>query len=161
MRANRIKEIRLRANLTLRELSKLVHIDYSYLSKLEKGTKKLTDETALKLADFFSTDKQFIEGNDIYTITCFTSDLSSSLHLHNYDIKRYGVCYDLKFCDQKFINVIKRNVEEKIIEDKLEINKQLKKLISEKEMVDSMDNWALISLMYAKEKIDYLLNKKR
>lgn len=162
MEANRLKELRVKAGLTLRQLSNYTKIDYSYLSKIEKGQKVLTKEMALKLSLFFSVDANYVEGKKYYLITCHTSNLKQTFSLFPEDIRKYGDCYDSKLTkDLKIINVINKNIEERLLKEKEMIRKTLNKLLTEKEIVDSMDDWAPINLMYAQAKINELLNKKR
>lgn len=167
MESNRIKELRVNSGLTLRELSSLIHVDYSYLSKLEKNQKNLTKEMSFKLADFFSVDERYIEGKEHYSITCYTSDLKQTFSLESFEVKRYGKCYKSKLSSEnKIINIVNKENEEKILNDKEEFVKVYKKLMNEMDIINSMDNWMPINLMIAKEKIDRLLeeynkNKKR
>ena len=159
---NRIKELRSKANLTLRKLTSLIHVDYSYLSKIEKGHKNLTNEMSLKLAAFFSVDKNFVEGKKNYIITCHTSDLKRTFSLDNLDIQKYGSCYTSKVEDDNIvINIINKNIESELLKEKEATFELLRKIMNEKEIVDSMDGWAEINLLYAQAKIESLLNKKR
>ena len=113
---NRIKELRVNANLTVRELSKITKIDYSYLSKIEKNDRNLTDEMALRIANFFSVDSGYVKGDNNYTITCYTNNLAQSICLTAFDIKHYGHCYTSKISlDNRIINILNRESEKKIL----------------------------------------------
>ncbi len=161
MEENRIKEARIRSNLTLRELSKLIHVDYSYLSKLEKGEKRLTEEMAIRLASFFSVDKNFILGNKVFSITCYTSDLKQTFSLDSIDVKEFGLCYTSKLQNNGLvINIINENIEYKLLTEKHNAIRLMKKMLKEEEIIKSMDNWTTINLMYAQARINELLKKR-
>lgn len=52
----RIKELRKKRGYTLRELGEKLNFDYSYLSKVENGSKTPSIELLQQMADFFNVD---------------------------------------------------------------------------------------------------------
>lgn len=87
---NRLKEIRIKYNLTTRELSFLLGVNRSSLSKIENGTQQLTDYYIKLICDFFEIssdyllgrsditnlpDNKNIENKDIYTFTQDNNDM--------------------------------------------------------------------------------------
>lgn len=161
----KLKQLRIKANLTLRELSSYTNIDYSYLSKLENETKTLTDEMASRLAAFFDVDENCIKGKQYFQITVHTSDLKECFALCEYELKEFGECYESHIFNKKIINVLKPASEKTIIKIKKDTIELMKKLKTEKDIIDSVDNWAVVNLMLAQTKINNLLkeckNKKR
>lgn len=59
---NRLKELRETKGLTLKELSKLVFIDDSVLSKIENNHQGLSDKYCLQLADFYDVSVDYLLG---------------------------------------------------------------------------------------------------
>lgn len=51
---NKIKELRIKSNLTQNELAEKLNITQASLSSYETGTKKPTLETLMKICSFFS-----------------------------------------------------------------------------------------------------------
>ncbi|WP_217270202.1 helix-turn-helix domain-containing protein, partial [Lactobacillus helveticus] len=59
---NRIKELRQKNNLTLRELGKKVDMSSSRISQYETGKREPKLETWKKLADFFDVPVPYLQG---------------------------------------------------------------------------------------------------
>lgn len=59
---NRIKELRLKAGLTLRTLGEKVNMSSSRLSQYETGRREPKLETWQKLADFFGVSVPYLQG---------------------------------------------------------------------------------------------------
>ena len=55
---NRLREYRIRRGLTLRELGDAVKMNYSHLSKIENGEKRISDIRKIRLAKFFDVSVQ-------------------------------------------------------------------------------------------------------
>lgn len=159
MCAMNLKQLRIKAGLTVRELSAYTQIDYSYLSKLENGTKALTEEMATRLALFFGVDENCVKGKPYYRITVLTSDFKESFGLSEYDLEQFGDCYECSVVNGKIINVLKPSCEKPIIDLRNSTRELMLELKREKEIVDSMDEWAPINLMYAQAKVNKLLEE--
>ena len=56
----RLKELRKKRDLTYREVESLTGIDYSNISKIEKGQRKPTIDQAWTLADFFDVSIDYL-----------------------------------------------------------------------------------------------------
>lgn len=61
---NNLKKLRNNKNLTVRELSELVNINYATLSRLENGDSQLTDNYIEILCDFFKVSSDYLLGID-------------------------------------------------------------------------------------------------
>ncbi len=61
---NRLKELRETKGLTLKELSKLVYIDDSVLSKLENNHQSISDKYSIQLADFYDVSIDYLLGRN-------------------------------------------------------------------------------------------------
>lgn len=59
---NRLKELRVERNITLRELSEKVHIDYTALSRIETGNRSLTNYDIEALCNFFGVSSDCLLG---------------------------------------------------------------------------------------------------
>lgn len=59
---SKLKELRETKGLTLKELSALVYIDDSVLSKLENGHQSISDKYAIQLADFYDVSIDYLLG---------------------------------------------------------------------------------------------------
>lgn len=59
---NRVKELRTRYHLSLRDLSSKVNINFSNLSRIERGEIKAFTSTMEKISDFFNVDMEYIIG---------------------------------------------------------------------------------------------------
>lgn len=59
---NRVKELRTRYHLSLRDLSSKVNINFSNLSRIERGEIKAFTSTMEKFSDFFNVDMEYIIG---------------------------------------------------------------------------------------------------
>ncbi|MBL4932292.1 helix-turn-helix domain-containing protein [Clostridium paridis] len=59
---NRLKELRLRNNLTQEELGKLLNVQKAAISKYENGVVDLTEETIKKLTEIFNVTSDYIIG---------------------------------------------------------------------------------------------------
>jgi len=59
---NNIRKLREGRNLTLVELSKLVFIDDSTISRMENGNQSITDKYAIILSDFFKVSVDYLLG---------------------------------------------------------------------------------------------------
>jgi transcriptional regulator with XRE-family HTH domain len=57
-----LKALRETKGLTLKELSALVYIDDSVLSKLENGHQSISDKYAIQLADFYDVSIDYLLG---------------------------------------------------------------------------------------------------
>lgn len=64
---NNLKELRLKKELTLRELSKEVEIPTSTLSKCETGNRTLIGVNLYKLANYFNVSVDYLQGIDMET----------------------------------------------------------------------------------------------
>lgn len=61
---NRLKQLRLEANLSLRELQNHVRIDYSRIAKIEKSDHNIESKTLQKFLDFFMINYSYFNGGD-------------------------------------------------------------------------------------------------
>lgn len=79
---NRIKELRTKLNLSLRNLQKFTGIDFSRLAVLEKTDGNMETKTIEKLCNFFNVSSNYLLGNDGY--------------IYYYDINnhKFGMLYD-------------------------------------------------------------------
>lgn len=57
-----LRELRRERKLSLRQLGELVNIDYSEISKMERGERGLNDQTLIAFADFFQVSTDYILG---------------------------------------------------------------------------------------------------
>lgn len=61
---NRVKELRIKRGLTLKELGEAIQFNYSNLSKIERGVRKPNIELLESLASFFNVEiSYFFEDN--------------------------------------------------------------------------------------------------
>lgn len=59
---NNLKKIRTERNITLRDLSEKVHIDYTALCRVENGKRNLTDSDIAILCKFFNVSSDYLLG---------------------------------------------------------------------------------------------------
>jgi transcriptional regulator with XRE-family HTH domain len=59
---NRIKELREKRNLTLKDLGEAINFNFSNLSKVERGTRKPTIELLESLSAYFNVDIAYFFG---------------------------------------------------------------------------------------------------
>ncbi len=59
---NRLKELRLHRNLTIRALAEKVSVSYSQIANVENGKRNLTVETAQEFANFFGVSVDYLLG---------------------------------------------------------------------------------------------------
>lgn len=62
---NNLKELRLKNELTLRDLSKQVGIPSSTLSRYETGSRVLVGVNMYKLANYFNVSVDYLKGTDV------------------------------------------------------------------------------------------------
>lgn len=62
----KLKELRLQKNLTLRELGKLTNISHSFLADIESGRSVPSIDTLETLADFFGVSTDYLLGRTTY-----------------------------------------------------------------------------------------------
>ena len=65
---SRLKELRLKKNLTLRELDEKVNINYSQLARIERGESTLTQHHIEVLTNFFNVSADYLLGLPIKAI---------------------------------------------------------------------------------------------
>lgn len=87
---NRLRELRIKKNLSLRKLSEFVQIDYSALSKAETGKRNLNNDDLERLTKFFNVSSDYILGftdnpNIITNIEKKGIDAIIENELHNLD----------------------------------------------------------------------------
>lgn len=58
--SNKIKYLRVKSNLTQKELASKININHSVLSRLESGERPLKTNELLSLADFFNVSTDYI-----------------------------------------------------------------------------------------------------
>lgn len=61
---NRLKQLRLEANLSLRNLEKFIKVDYSRISKIEKHGENIESKTLEKFLGFFMVNYSYFNGGD-------------------------------------------------------------------------------------------------
>lgn len=54
----KIRELRTKQNLLLRQVASILDVDTSILSKIELGERKAKKEQVFQLADFYKTDRE-------------------------------------------------------------------------------------------------------
>ncbi|SDZ51114.1 Helix-turn-helix [Evansella caseinilytica] len=59
---NKLKELRKKHNLTLRDLEKRIGINYSVISRIESGDRALTDSEINLICDFFQVSSEYLLG---------------------------------------------------------------------------------------------------
>jgi transcriptional regulator with XRE-family HTH domain len=66
LKMNRLKELRNKKGITLRELSeKIGDLSFTHLSLIENSQRNLTSKNAQKLADFFGVTVDYLLGRDV------------------------------------------------------------------------------------------------
>lgn len=63
-RKNRIKELREAQGISGTKLAELLHISPQYLYDLERGERRLNEDTVVKLAEVFNVTTDYILGRD-------------------------------------------------------------------------------------------------
>ncbi|WLR53593.1 helix-turn-helix transcriptional regulator [Mesobacillus subterraneus] len=92
---SRIKELRQRKGLSLRELGEEINMNYSHLSRLENGQKVPSLETIELLANYFEVKASyFLDEVDTEELTSNEEEFLRDLDLSLDDIKEK---YNLKF----------------------------------------------------------------
>lgn len=61
---NRLKQLRLEAKLSLRNLEKYINVDYSRISKIEKYGENIESKTLEKFLGFFMVNYSYFNGGD-------------------------------------------------------------------------------------------------
>ena len=111
---NRFKELRLERNLSLRELSEYIGINYSTIACYETNKREPNIETLKKLTSFFEVSLDYICGEDKYIYVLYeNANKKISITKQSYDsLKQYiyfnqsnNRCIDIN----KYIN-IKENI---------------------------------------------------
>lgn len=64
MKANILKELRLNAKLTQKELAKKIGVAHNTIAMIETGKREGDRETSRKIADFFGVSLDYLEGRD-------------------------------------------------------------------------------------------------
>lgn len=62
---NRLRELRESKNLTMRELSNKLGVDYSTIGHIERGRKNFSIESLLNAADFFDVSTDYLLCRDL------------------------------------------------------------------------------------------------
>lgn len=83
---NRLKELRLKSNLTLRELNEKTGIIYSVLADIENGKRSLNTNVAVKLSQFYNVSVDYLMGVDFKErLTKFINDIRRDYTNVRYD----------------------------------------------------------------------------
>ncbi|MFP7446600.1 helix-turn-helix transcriptional regulator [Bacillus infantis] len=92
----KIKELRIRKCLSLRELGEEINMNYSHLSRLENGQKVPSLETIGLLADYFEVKPSyFLDDVDAEELTNDEEELLKDLDLSLDDIKdKYNLTFE-------------------------------------------------------------------
>lgn len=61
-----LKELRISRNLTQKEVSKILNIDYSNISRWEKGQFEPDQNTLIRIADYFEVSLDYLMGRKDY-----------------------------------------------------------------------------------------------
>lgn len=91
---NRIKQLRLEANINQDVLAKLLGLEIAGISKLETGRVPLKDEYILKLADYFNCSTDYLLGkSDIrnYSDIKRLNVQDFAVNNSNYDNNKYDI----------------------------------------------------------------------
>ncbi|MCR5112715.1 MAG: helix-turn-helix domain-containing protein [Acholeplasmatales bacterium] len=106
---NRLKELRLERNLTLRELAEKVKISYSALSLAENGKRNLTDSDIIIFCNFFGVSADYLLC--LSNIRTIMSQPQNNIQLNQYQLALYNASKQLNDAEKEqvidFVNYIK------------------------------------------------------
>lgn len=89
---NRLKMLRERENLTVRDLGKLTNISYGSISMMENGDRSITEENLKIFAKFFNVSTDYLLGlND----TPNPQETLEDIQLDDFQFALYGEVKDL------------------------------------------------------------------
>jgi len=131
---NRIKEIRIKKEISQRNLAKRLGTTQQALSLYERGEREPKLETWQKLADYFGVSVPFLQGIQEYSLpNKFQPDLISETHF-NYKIS--------KNVSEKYVDQINKVVDKVYLLGKQSIagNKEAQKIIDEINKIVSNHN---------------------
>src|SRR5690606_12045250 len=103
----KLKELRLQKNLTLRELGKLTNISHSFLADIESGRSVPSIDTLETLADFFGVSTDYLLGR---SVVCEPSSSYPTIAAHRTDniFDRDDVPEEAKKSVEEFIEFVKK-----------------------------------------------------
>ncbi|CDI58581.1 helix-turn-helix transcriptional regulator [Lactobacillus helveticus] len=94
---NRIKELRQKNNLTLKELGQKVGMANNTLSQYETGKREPKLETLKKLADYFDVPVPYLQGYTVYTCDSCGRYFMPEPNARRKDIACCPYCFSLHF----------------------------------------------------------------
>ncbi len=106
---NRLKDLRIQNNLTLRELSEKIDIDHTAISRAENGGRNLSDEDIVKICNFFDCSADYLLCmSNVRTIAV---PQQQGIHLDKYQLALYNASKPLDDAEKSqvidFVNYIK------------------------------------------------------
>ena len=124
--SERVKDLRLSSNLSLRQLSKLTNISHSAISAYETGKREPSFESIEALCDVFCCDIDYLLGRS--DIKCAV--LHGTGYNNLYEAQKNGFDFDLQLFSEN-----KSPSNDKLSEEDLEILELIKQVPEMKELV--------------------------